>query len=466
MRRRQFLAAAAATPGFAAVGRGSHPTSTADDAADRESSADPMAETALQPLGFVPVDGIKEAVVGADGETAYAATGNGFATVDLADPADPAVLADRRDLLADDPDGPLEGIHDVKVEGDRLVVVGPAHPTDPLRAALFYDVSDPADPQRLGVYETAYPIHNCDVADGVAYLTANGRRGNRLVAVSIGSEPERLGSWSIIDEDEGWLNVPPILWVVHDVTVHDDRAYLAHWDAGTWVLDVSDPADPSPVNSLRGRPPADFAGLDRREALTEAQQLPGNDHYAAVNDDATLLGVGLEAWGDPGPGGIELRDVSNGGGPQRRATIDAPDTPDPGRGGVWTTAHNFEFAGDRLYTSWYRGGVRVFDVSDPSDPVELAAWRDDGEASFWTARAAGEFFVGASGHSENADLPDRLYTFPDPGGPLAGGGTPAGDPTTDGNESAAATGTGFGTLAALAGLAGAGAGLAARRLRE
>ncbi|MFC7044491.1 hypothetical protein ACFQH6_02900 [Halobacteriaceae archaeon GCM10025711] len=83
-----------------------------------------------RPLGSVPVDGAKEVVVGDDARTAYVATTDGFATVDLSTSSDPTVLAERRDLLGDREDGPLRQIYDVKVAGDRLVVAGPANPLD------------------------------------------------------------------------------------------------------------------------------------------------------------------------------------------------------------------------------------------------------------------------------------------------------------------------------------------------
>ncbi|MFC7231105.1 hypothetical protein ACFQMM_06225 [Saliphagus sp. GCM10025308] len=50
------------------------------------------AQESYEPLGSVPVDGACEVVVGDDQETAYLATVDGFATVDVSDPADPQVL--------------------------------------------------------------------------------------------------------------------------------------------------------------------------------------------------------------------------------------------------------------------------------------------------------------------------------------------------------------------------------------
>ncbi|MDZ7701668.1 MAG: hypothetical protein U5J98_06145 [Halobacteriales archaeon] len=105
MRRRQFLGTMA---GAAALGV---PTARATQAG-------------YGPLGEVEVAGAAEAVMGDDGRTAYLAATSGFATVDVSDPASPTVLAERRDLLEDRADGPMAGIIDIKVDGDRLVVPG------------------------------------------------------------------------------------------------------------------------------------------------------------------------------------------------------------------------------------------------------------------------------------------------------------------------------------------------------
>lgn len=417
------------------------------------------------PLGRVTVRGAKEAVV-ADG-VAYVAATDGFATVDVSDPHSPRLLAERRDLLADRDGGPMQQVYDAKVDDDRLLVVGPANPLrDVPRAVLLYDVSDPAAPERLAVHETGYPIHNCVLEDGVAYLTGNDGDANPLVMLDAGSG-EELGRWSLVDADAAWGDVPPILRSLHDVWVQGGLAYLAHWDAGTWVVDVSDPGAPRTVAQVRGRGPEELAAVPT--VRTEQLERPGNDHYVAVNEDASLLGVGTEAWDDGdtdtegGPGGIELWDVSDLDAPRRLSTIDPPPTPDASFGGVWTTAHNFEFGRGHLYSAWYRGGVRVHDVSDPTAPVERRSWRETEGASFWTARSAtpGEFFVASSVGSSGAlssrlttpsdgDEPAGLYTFPDPSD-----GTPT---ATTG------TGTGLGVLAGVAGL-GLGAWLLRRRSR-
>lgn len=504
--RRRVLRAAGgalalpALGGLQATRTRAHPGPKSDSGTGTETETDAGSRTRAhpddyEPLGRVEVTGTKEAVV--EGGVAYLATTTGFATVDLSDPAAPSVLADRRDPLAEREDGPLHGIWDVKVDGDALLVVGPAHGgTDGLAAAALYDVSDPANPRRRTVYGTDYPIHNAFLDGETAYLTGNDGHGNPLVVVDAAAG-EELGRWSLADVDDAWLDVPPSLRTLHDVWVQDGVASLAYWDAGTWQVDVGDPTAPELLARIRGPAPSELAEREQADVI----EPPGNDHYVTVNEDGTLLGIGVESWdarpddGRGGPGGIHLYDVSTPAEPREVATITPPRADDETREGTWTTSHNFELANDRLYSSWYQGGIRVFDLSEPSAPGLLRAWEDRDAASFWTAQSAapGDFFV-ASSTDYRGELP-ALFTFPDaplderstltqtptptatPGaGNSTGGGssggsaggsvetetptptstpTPTETPTTDGD------GPGFGPLAALAAI-GAGAWAALR----
>ena len=112
-----------------------------------------------RPYGSVAVDGAKEAVVAPDGTTVLVAATDGYAVVDVSVADQPEVVAERRNLLSDRDAGPLRGIYDVKLHGDRLIVVGPAN-TLPgaLAGMLVEDVSDPANPETVAFYETDYPI--------------------------------------------------------------------------------------------------------------------------------------------------------------------------------------------------------------------------------------------------------------------------------------------------------------------
>ncbi|WP_276258599.1 LVIVD repeat-containing protein [Haloglomus litoreum] len=416
-------------------------------------------QTDYGPLAELGIPKAKEVVPSADGRTAFLAVTDGFAVVDVTDPESPEVVHENREPWAGEGNGRLEQIYDVKLdaENDLLAVVGPANPRNAWKGLIVYDVSDPTAPEKVAVHETEFFNHNCFATGGYVYLCGNASERNSLVVVDARAG-EEVGRWSIADVDERWTEVGPN-WVLHDVYVHDGVAYLAHWDAGTWAVDVSDPTAPELLARIRGRDAETFVEMTRSEARQDYSEPPGNDHYVATSDDGTLLGISLEAWdtnrGDDsgGPGGVWLYDVSDPTAAEELAFIEPPPTDDPTFGGTWTTSHNFSFAGDRLYTSWYEGGVRVYDVSDPADPALLARWRDSDAASMWTAEPTGRGAFLATSHrdgprasSESSADGAALYTFPDPPAdaePLTPtpGPTPTVTDTATGSETATGTAT-------------------------
>jgi hypothetical protein len=157
------------------------------------------------------------------------------------------------------------------------------------------------------------------------------------------------------------------------------------------MVDISDPASPSLV------------GLAREGS----SKSPNNDHYVIPNGDATVLAIGKEQIGGFSNLGVELWDISDKTDTEFLAELQPPENPQSGE----RTSHNLDFSGDYIYTSWYAGGVRVHDVSDPSNPVLVSSYRADGP-EFWTAKVAeaGSFYV-ASDYGEGG-----LYTFEDPQG--------------------------------------------------
>ncbi|PSQ26638.1 hypothetical protein BRD03_09480 [Halobacteriales archaeon QS_9_68_17] len=464
MRRREVLRAGVGAIALSAVG-------------DAATALNGPATGSLQPYASIDIEHAMETVVNDEGSTAFVAADTGFATVDVSSPDDPQVLSENRELLPDRENGPLPNIQDVKVSGDTLAVAGPAYPVTPEAAAeelsgvLVYDVSDPAAPEQRGFFETETGVHNCFLEGDTLYLTGTDFQEERLVVADVsGDEPEELGRWSLPQHDEQWGQVNGFLRSHHDVWVQDGRAYLAQWDAGTVILDVSDPSSPEFVARIGGRDAAELVEFESQtEVYGEGYQPPGNAHYVRPSEDGSALFVGVEAWNfsaydvEGGPGGIDVWDISDPTAAEQVGRIDPPEAENPNvSDGTWTTSHNFDLAGDVLYTSWYDGGVRVHDVSDPANPEELAAWEDRESASFWTAQVgvAGEFFVGTS-YPRAEGFKPGFYTFPDDWGGSDGSGGSGGDEATqpagddsdgDGNDgSGGVEMPGFGVGAALAG---------------
>jgi len=381
-------------------------------------------ENGFEPLGYVEIERAAEAVPSADGTHAFVANPSGVRSVDVSDPTNPEVVATRERILEEEGE-PMEWVMDCKVHGDRLLVVAPNRSSGGYHGLALFDVSTPSDPVLTRSYRTTYPIHNCFLDGRLAYLA----RASGFEVVDVGPEqPRRVGRWSVTDADEAYGSVGRRFTATHDLYVQDGRAYVANWDLGTFVVDVRDPTDPEHLATVSARPVADLEDPENDDEFLEP---PGNDHYVQPTDDGSILAIGMESWtidppadgaDDPGgPSGIELWDVSDLDSPSQVGAIEPPDPPAGEQSlrdeadGYWTTAHNFDVVGDYLYSSWYQGGVRVHDVSDPSDPEQVAAWEDGEATSFWTARLAvpGEYLV-ASDEGAYDDPTGGLYTFPDP----------------------------------------------------
>jgi hypothetical protein len=446
MYRRQFLQAGGGIVATTVLAGGG-----AAQSGDRSGS--------FEPLGSVGVAGATDCTV--QGEFAYIAATDGFAVVDIAHPESPTIAAERRNIETRDGQQLLD-ILDCWASEDRLVVGGPGDfNSGSAHGFALYDIADPTEPEQLAFYDVGAPsgggfyIHNLFLDEGTVYLTGSGTPTNPLVMVDVtGTEPEEVGRWSLADSDEGYRDVSPAARSLHDVTVQSGIAYVPCWDAGTWIVDVSEPADPRVLAQI-----GEYSLDELRDRHGNGEFYPpGNAHYTMITDDGTLLAVGEEGWefsGAGGPGGIDLYDVRTKTDPQHLARIDAPPGDDQTQAGRFTSAHNFDFSGDLLYSSWYYGGVKVHDIGDPANPDEIAHWRDS-ETSFWTAEAAADGFAATSADvsktlRENPpDVREALYVFPD--SPEAGAeradtedsGAPDG-PDADG------VGSGFGVPAAIGG---------------
>lgn len=347
----------------------------------------PSDDDTLRLFSEVAVDGAAEVVT--QNTWAYVATGDGFAVVDWRKPTRPELVGTW--------DAPGTGIADVKVDGDLLAVStqggehdhedgddGDQRDPDAEIGTHFYDVSDPTEPRYLSTFqELPAGVHNADLVGDVAYICREfpfDDSALKIVDVSDPTDPTLLAEWRV-EDDHPELDQPTNF--LHDVYVQGDYAYLAYWDAGCRVLDVSDPANPVEVSGFGEAPTADQS--------PEGGDLlgpPGNAHYVQPSPDGDHVYIGAETYvGESG--GITVFDVTGFDDPQLVAEIEAEDRNE----GIFSdTSHNFDVTSNRLYTSWYNGGVRVYDVTNPSRPEQTYEYDPDG-SSFWTAVRARGFTV-------------------------------------------------------------------------
>lgn len=380
-------------------------------------------------LTLVAEAGVTNAMeVVTDDEYAYVATGRGMAVVDWEEPTEPAVVAEIEasdpEAISGDDRGATGGVLDVKVDDDLAIM---AH--DDGTGITTVDVSEPSDPEELAFYHNldAVGVHNAFIRDETVYMTISGDRmiqddtgvgvrifgnaGVEIVDVSDPSNPERAATWYLHEALPGYANAG--INPNHDLYEQDGLLYNAFWDAGVVVLDVDDPTDPDFVTQFGAAPNGDEElrpwrpSEESREEFFDAafpsdrySAGEGNAHYVQPSPDGEYVFLGDEKFPtqvQENPpteafGGIRIfstEDLADDG--KRRVEqvgyISPPDVE-----GL-RTAHNFDVTDDHLHASWYDGGVRRYDVSDPSDPEEVGVYHPDGQ-SFWTAVASDDYTLG------------------------------------------------------------------------
>ncbi len=256
---------------------------------------------------------------------------------------------------------------------------------DGFRGLALYDVTNPAQPQLLSIYDSGartQGVHDLDVvarSDGrvlvaatvmQSFLHTEGRQGDvRLIDISNPWHPIEVGDWDF-RRDAPPEEVAQLLDDVGDEELHAHsvsfveggyQLWVANWDAGAVLLDIDDLAAPGLLSRIQQAPSGEG---NVHSVLSDGV----NEFVVLASEDFHPEEVGGHAagWG-------QLAIVDSAGRPLAGfvAGDGEAETDDDVALDGFHTAHDAQLHDGRLYVSYYSDGVRIVDLSDPTDPVEI-----------------------------------------------------------------------------------------------
>jgi hypothetical protein len=264
---------------------------------------------------------------------------------------------------------------------------------DNIIGMVIYDVTDPTDPifvssffPELSVYNRLNN-HTLAIVGTTAYMAnyngsemldpQGGSGGLLIVDLSDPSHPVELGRWLATEVDGTF---------VHDLYVEDGVAYLCTWEAGLTLLDVHDPANPFVLGRFT---------YDRMTSHSVWVTRAGGRLVAVHGDED--FGSHLRVVDVDPNSGEYLQEI---GALQLRPEV---------------SIHNIMARGDKVISAWYQDGLRLVDLSDPTQP-RLSSWYNtwDGMADPNNGHSFYEGIIGvdeADGKIYAMDIAKGLFVF-------------------------------------------------------
>ena len=308
-------------------------------------------------------------------------------SVDVTDIANPKVMVQTELAYPHLRSNSLSIVDDV-----MLVAYQSLNPGQPGGGMGVYDISNVEEPRRIGFLDTSGPYSRgchclwwvegnyAHLSTGSADFQPRDQKDDQfymIVDVADPTNPVEAGRWWFPGVREG-DDAPPVArhpqfdsgHRLHNANVYPDRpdrAYCAYMDSGVVILDVSDVANPSMISHVNYAPP-----------------FPGFTHTVVPLFNRDLMVVTQEAVrmnGEDYPKLIWMMDIRDETHPVIISTFPMADTDDffqrPGRYGAHNIYENQPgetcyFSDTLIYGTFFNGGVRVFDTSNPFRPDEVA----------------------------------------------------------------------------------------------
>ena len=244
--------------------------------------------------------------------------------VDISDPANMRKVAEVRTP------GPAL---DIKIAGD-LAVIG-VQDFGSSFGLLILDISDPANPVELSRFdqESWQGVHSLFLHGDRLYLAHGLNPGLSIVDISDPTAPLVSGFW----QHEGDFSN-----VVHDVFIRNRLAVVSDLFSGLVLLNLTDPDSPTML-----------AALPFAEGI----------HSAWAEGDYVYCNQEFGGWERP----LYVVDIAD---PQQPQVVHSFGSGPPPQGPI-LGPHNPWVHNGLLYWAYYDAGLRVFDLIDPAQPVEI-----------------------------------------------------------------------------------------------
>lgn len=311
-----------------------------------------------------------------------------FTAVDVTDPREPRLVCQTELPHMQVRSNSLDVVGDVMVVACQVQTPG-------AKPAGFdvWDISVPENPRLISHFDASGPysrgVHAVWFVDGKTVHMSSGApdfqphnqlddQFYRIVDISDLTRPKEIGRWWLPGTRVGDSAPPPKRlktpfdtgFRAHNTNVfpeRPDRAYVGYIDGGAIVLDISDPSNIRPISQWNHSPP--FNGFTHTV-------LPLFDRGLWVVSDECVLDDGAD-W----PKMVWMVDARDDLNPVPIGTFPLPPVEVFGKRGGRYGAHNLHenlplptsFRSDTLMIgTFFNGGVRVFDTTDPWRVQEVA----------------------------------------------------------------------------------------------
>jgi hypothetical protein len=341
--------------------------------------------------------GIDFADVWAHGDFAYvgsrcgpeATGGGGVRVVDISNPRQPAlvgVLPNPEFTRAEDV--VVKSVSTPSFSGDLAAVgiqacFGSGHEGEVATGLRLFDVTDPASPRLLSVWDLptgSIGCHEIDLVQRPDGQVLVGCARNLLDQVDFDTGAELPGGVKIVDATDPTSPVEITSWQLDLVPfsgigclpvkfAHSLRfagggedLYVSYWDAGTVHLDISDPTAPVVVSDTVITPPDE-------DGDNHSMTLANGGSWLVINPEdfsPSDCGPDFGGWGE-----AYVYDASDPASPSFLGTFSTPNSRSARADGIYTV-HNTEVAlGRQFFSSWYSDGIVWWTMDDNGSSHQL-----------------------------------------------------------------------------------------------